>query len=72
MKHELPFELMLGIFTIIERKSPNLIFKKHQDKVIFFFFFNFHRKRYYPHYFNPYGKEGLHVAWKMCLIDLEM
>ena len=38
MKHELPFELMLGIFTIIERKSPNLIFRKHQDKVIFYFF----------------------------------
>ena len=72
MKHELPFELMLGIFTIIERESPNLIFRKHQDKVNFILF-NFHRKKkYYTHYFNPYGKEGLHVACKTCLIDLEM
>ena len=25
----------------------------------------------YSHYFKPYGKEGLYVTWKMCLIDLE-
>ena len=33
MQYELPFELLLEIFKIIERESPNLIFRKYQDKV---------------------------------------
>ena len=69
--HVLPSELLLGIFTIIERELPNLIFRKHQHKVNFNIF-NFHRKKCHPHYFNSYAKEGLHVTWETCLIDLEM